>query len=232
MLSGHYEDDGKLFVAEDTLGYFNTTGRLVTVGEECLQDPSVEGVKLKPTQYPRMYVVDGDHGLRLKAETTELDVQNELEAFARATALPHARKQVMETLTVGLCLSTGTCKPEDVRGGEQFSLSPLKTVLQEAREAVTPGFIEEAVEFWQGTGVAVGALGGWLVLMFITVQMARWVSTATKVRITGWWRRCWEPVQAAQEPEHRPRDPEAGAPRLYPIPQFQVEGIRDQDMKM
>ena len=137
----------------------------------------------------------------------------------------------METLTVGLCLSTGTCKPEDVRGGEQFSLSPLKTVLQEAREAVTPGFIEEAVEFWQGTGVAVGALGGWLVLMFITVQMARWVSTATKVRITGWWRRCWEPVQAAQEPEHRPHDPEAGAPRRYPIPQFQVEGIRDKDMK-
>ena len=65
----------------------------------------------------------------------------ELEAFARATALPHARKQVVETLTLGLCLSTQACTTADVRGGEQLSLSPLRTVIKEAEEAVTPGII-------------------------------------------------------------------------------------------
>ena len=150
----------------------------------------------------------------------------ELEAFARATALPHAREQVVETLTLGLCLSTQACTTADVRGGEQLSLSPLRTVVKEAEEAVTPMIILKATKFWQETGVPVGAVGGWAVLMFLAIQMARWTAMTTRAKVASLWRKCWEPVQVLQEPERRCQDVERSEPSLYPLSQLQVEGVK------
>ena len=78
ILQGHYEEGGQLYAAASILGYFNVSRKPVPVEEECLRDPSVVGAQLRPTQYPRLFLVDGDAHLQLQAETTELDVQNEL----------------------------------------------------------------------------------------------------------------------------------------------------------
>ena len=103
--------------------------------------------------------------------------------FQKLVAMPKAKRQVVNLLTSGLCLSQGSCSGVDVGGEQQLSLQVLQDGAEAVEEALTPNWWTVLYEIWMKIH-PIGQLGGTFTFCAMCHGILKWIYRLVKRR---WW---------------------------------------------